>query len=344
MAVLMANHYAIRGREITLLSVGKPEENFRFAIEPAVEVAYLNIFLGNRAKLIRKLQAFWAARNYFQKQKLMPDKNGPVVLLAIGNFPIILASLLSGNSQLKRIGCLHFPYKSIIHFWKFLRWLCYRRMDVLVSLTHRDVPQLQKHHPIVKVIPNPVSFFPDQPAKLNNKLLLAVGRIDYPKGYDLMIEAFGLFCQKNSGWQLKIIGDGPSKPMIERVAKEKGIDTRITFSPATDQIEQEYLAASIFLMTSRSEGLPMVLLEAQACGLPIVAFDCETGPAEIIHHGEDGYLIPPNNFGEMSDRLLELAADFDRRKAFGAKARENVKRFLPDEIFKQWDELIEGES
>ena len=86
----------------------------------------------------------------------------------------------------------------------------------------------------------------------------------------------------------------------------------------------------------------MVLLEAQACGLPIVAFDCETGPAEIVHHGVDGYLVRPNDIEGISERLLELASNPGKRKEFGTNARENVKRFLPEEIFGEWDEVFKN--
>lgn len=349
-AVLMANHYAAKGIETTLLSVGRPGGVFRFEIDPCVKVDYLNIQLESRWNLFRKIEAIFLIKRYFRSsddELTITDasnndfrKNSPTILLGIGNFPIILTAMVSKRNQFRTIGCLHSQYKSIRQIWKFLRWLFYGRLDMLVSLTQRDLPKLKKHNPHIRVIPNPVTFYPERPAKLESKLILAVGRMDWLKGYDLLIEAFGLFCQKNRDWQLKIIGDGPLKPLIERLAKEKGIDNRIKFSPPTDQIEQEYPAASIFLMTSRSEGLPMVLLEAQSCGLPIVAFDCETGPAEIVHHGEDGYLVPLNNFEEMSNRLLELASDPDKRKAFGAAARENVKRFLPNEIFKEWDKLF----
>jgi glycosyltransferase involved in cell wall biosynthesis len=319
-------------------------------IDPRVKVDNLNIRLESGLNLFRKIKSFFSIRRYFKStlnELRITDapvnqswENCPTVLLGIGNFPIILAAMLPKEKQLKTIGCLHTPYKSLRHIWKFLRLLLYNRLDILVSLTQRDLPKLKKHNPNVRVIPNQVTFYPEHVAKLESKLILAVGRMDWLKGYDLMMEVFEQFCKKNCDWKLKIIGEGPSRPEIEKLAKEKGIADRITISPATGQIEKEYLAASIFLMTSRSEGLPMVLLEAQACGLPVVAFDCETGPAEIVHHGEDGYLVPLNNFEEMSDRLLELAADPDKRKTFGARARENVKRFLPDEIFKEWDEVF----
>jgi glycosyltransferase involved in cell wall biosynthesis len=349
-AVLMANHYAAQGADVTLLSVGRPGRVFRFEVGPGVKEDSLNIHLDSGWKLFRKIESFFALRRYIQHSPNESttvnasinyhDKKSPVILLGIGNFPIILAALLSKGDQLRTIGCMHTSYISLGHIWKFLRWLLYGRLDVLVSLTHRDLLPLKKHNPNVRVIHNPVTFYPDRAAKLDTKLILAVGRMDWLKGYDLMLEVFERFCRKNHDWTLKVIGDGELKTDIEKFAREKGIANRITIEPATNNIEKEYMAASLYLMTSRSEGLPMVLLEAQACGLPVVAFDCETGPAEIVNHGIDGYLVKPNDFEKMSEHLLELAADPDKRKAFGTAARENVKRFLPHEVFKQWNEVF----
>jgi glycosyltransferase involved in cell wall biosynthesis len=351
-AILMANHYAAKGIETTLLSVGKPGRVFRFDIDPLVKVDYLNIPLESGWKLSRKIESVIAIRRYFHRTRKVSgpistlNKNttgsSPTILLALGNFPMLLAAILPKGDHLKTIGCPHSQYNAIRHIWRFLRWLLYKRLDILVSSTRWDLPNLRRQNPNVHVIPNPVTFYPEHPAKLETKLILAVGRMDYLKGYDLMLEAFERFCKTNSDWRLKIIGEGPLKSEIEKMAIEKGVANRLTISPSTNQIEKEYQAASIFLMTSRSEGLPMVLLEAQACGLPIVSFDCETGPAEIVHHGEDGFLVRPNDCDEISDRLQELANDPDKRKSFGSKARENIKRFLPDEIFKEWDEVFRG--
>jgi glycosyltransferase involved in cell wall biosynthesis len=343
-AVQMANHYASKGMETILLSVGTQGGDFRFEIDPDVKVEYLDISLKSTWKLARRIEAIFAIRAYFHQTIPMvfenDGRNSQTILFGMGTFPMILASAVSGRGRLKRIGCQHSTYLSIKHIWKLLSWLCYRRLDILVSLTYRDLPRLRKHHPVVKVIPNPVPFYPEQPAKLTAKLILAVGRIDYLKGYDMMIEVFRAFCKKNLEWNLKIIGDGPLKAEIEKLARDKGVAHRIIFSPPSSQIEKQYLESSILLMTSRSEGLPMVLLEAQACGLPIVAFDCEAGPAEIVDHGIDGYLVRPYDIEQMSQYLLELTSDPEKRKSFGAAARENVKRFSPDKIFAKWDELF----
>lgn len=345
-AVLMANHYVAKDIEVTLLSVGQQGRDFRFEIDSRVKVEYLNVRLGSRCKLFKKIESVFAIMRYFRERLDRPNNinttevNNKTVLLCIGHYPSILATFLPRYKQLRTVGCMHTPYNYIRNIWKFLRWLLYKRLDLLVSLTQHDVAKLTKFNPKVKVIANPLTFYPEQTAKLDAELILAVGRLEHAKGYDMMMEVFQTFCKKNSNWKLKILGEGFLKLDIENLAKQKGISDRVTIASATDQMINEYLAASIFLMTSRLEGLPMVLLEAQACGLPIVAFDCETGPTEIIHQGEDGYLVPLYNYNEMSNRLLELAADFDQRKKFGFQARVNVTRFLPENIFPQWDELF----
>jgi len=94
------------------------------------------------------------------------------------------------------------------------------------------------------------------------------------------------------------------------------------------------------MMTSRTEALPMVMLEAQACGLPIVSFNCETGPSDIINNGIDGYLIDDYNIDQMNLKVSELCADFDKRKKFGQNARKNVEKFLPDQVFNKWESLF----
>jgi glycosyltransferase involved in cell wall biosynthesis len=104
----------------------------------------------------------------------------------------------------------------------------------------------------------------------------------------------------------------------------------------------EYLNASVYLMTSRSEALPMVLLEAKACGLPIVSFNCKTGPAEIIKDGKDGYLIECYDINRMAEKLSLLCSQPDLRKIFGSNAREDVKRFLPEVIGNRWDSLLQN--
>jgi glycosyltransferase involved in cell wall biosynthesis len=207
----------------------------------------------------------------------------------------------------------------------------------LISLTRFDEPKLKKLNNKVFIIPNSISFTPIQSAKLENKTILSIGRLDYLKGYDLLIEVFERYCRSNKDWKLRIIGDGPLREQITKIIIEKGLTNRISLITMSNTIMEEYLNASIYVMTSRSEGLPMVLLEAQAFGLPIVAFDCETGPSEIIQNGISGYLIANYDIDEMKEKLIELSNNPLKRIEFGKNALENIKRFHPEEIFYKWE-------
>ncbi len=333
---LLANYFVSRGDEVTILSVATSGTSQRFAIDPRVSIKYLNIRLESGSGIFRKIESLLALRKYFK------TVNEPAFLFGMGNYPILLAASLPRKSQIKTIGCQHGSYTSVKYIWSILRWLLFRRLDAIVSLTNRDVPKLKKHNKNVWVIPNPVTFYPERPAILENKLILSIGRIDFPKGYDLLLDVFTLFCKENKDWKLRIVGDGPLRGKIEKDIDKKGLRGRISLLSSSNLILEEYLKASIYLMTSRTEGFPMVLLEAQACGLPIIAFDCETGPAEIVTNRKNGYLIEMSNLKEMSNRLLELCADFQKRKAFGQNARESVKHFYPEVVYGKWDELFES--
>jgi len=327
----MANHFASKGDHVTIVSLSNRQIQNVFTLDERVIVEYLNIKLNSGLKIVRKIESFFAVRRYFKKVIVS------AYLLGIGTYPSLLVALLPSSHHLIKIGCQHSSYASVKHIWVILRWLLYKRLNGIVSLTEYDVHRLKKLNNNVFVIPNSISFFPDNPAELQNKIILSIGRIDFPKGYDILLEVFSRFCQVNSDWKLRIIGDGPLKESIKHSIATKGLSERISIVPSSGTIVEEYLNASVYIMTSRSEGLPMVLLEAQACGLPIISFNCETGPIDIINNGIDGYIIDNFDIDSMCLRLSELCADFEKRKIFGQNARTNVKKFIPDQIFKKWE-------
>lgn len=330
----LANHFVSKGNMVTIVSVSSSGTNNIFNISDQVQIEYLNIELNKGFKLIRKIESVFAVRRFFRVI------NHQTYVLGIGNYPSILVALIPNKHRLIKIGCQHGSYNSVKHFWIILRWLLYRKLKAVVSLTQKDVAKLQKLNNQVFVIPNSVSFFPDYPADLQNKIILSIGRIDYPKGYDLLLEVFNRFCIENKEWILRIIGDGPLRETIRGIASDKGILDRISIVPLSAQITEEYLNASVYVMTSRTEGLPMVILEAQACGLPVVSFNCETGPSDIINNGKDGYLVDNYDIDEMNIKLKELCSDLDKRKEFGQNARKNVEKFFPDNVFNKWEALF----
>ena len=330
----MANHFASEDIDVTIVSVSVPKSGDIFGIDNRVKIDYLRVDLNQGNKIYQKILSVFAVKNYFNKVI------SNTFLLGMGNYAAILVALLPQKSQIKKIGCQHGSYASVRHIWYLLRWLLFRRLDTVVSLTNYDVPNLRKLNKNICVIPNCISFYPEHCADLDKKKILAVGRIDYPKGYDLLIEVFSQFAQRNKDWKLQIIGDGPQKPDIKKLIQDKGLTDRVAIVPFTNSILEEYLSASVYLMTSRTEGLPMVLLEAQACGLPLISFNCETGPSDIITNNVDGYLIDNFDTACMSEKLYDLCSDLAKRNEFGQNGRKNVLRFSPEQVYVRWASLF----
>lgn len=330
----IANLFAARGDQVSIVSISTPQPGNIFTIDKRVSIKYLNINQDTGLNITLKIKSVFAVRSYFRKL------NDQTFLLGIGTYPTLLVALLPSRNHIIKIGCQHGSFASVKYLWFILRWLFFRRLDGIVSLTNQDIPRLRKINKNVFVIPNSVSFYPDQPAELRNKIILSIGRIDFPKGYDLLLEVFSRFCHDNKDWKLRIVGDGPLEEKIRSSIVKKGLKERVSIIHSSNKIVEEYLNAAVYLMTSRTEGLPMVLLEAQACGLPIISFNCETGPSDIINNGKDGYLIDNYNIDEMKEKLNELCGDFEKRKSFGQNARNNVKKFFPDQVFHKWETLF----
>jgi glycosyltransferase involved in cell wall biosynthesis len=192
----------------------------------------------------------------------------------------------------------------------------------------------------LKVIANPTSFYPSECAVLLNKKIIAVGRQGYQKGYDRLLQAWQMVNQKHSDWKLEIYGKIEPKQKLNEQAICLGISDALSFYPPEKDIQSKYLDASIYVMSSRYEGFGMVLIEAMACGVPCVSFDCPHGPSDIISHEEDGLLVPDGNSVALAKALCRLVEENPLRKKMGIKAKENVQRFLPEVIVKQWDELF----
>jgi glycosyltransferase involved in cell wall biosynthesis len=163
----------------------------------------------------------------------------------------------------------------------------------------------------------------------------------YEKGYDFLLEVIKKISISHSDWEFRIIGDGPLENKILKQIELSGFKEKISLISSTKFILEEYLNASIFLMTSRKEGLPMVLLEAQVCGLPIVSFDCETGPSDIVVDNANGFLIDCFDIEKMVQKISLLCYDYDLRVKFGKDAVENVKKFSPEAINSKWEKLFE---
>jgi glycosyltransferase involved in cell wall biosynthesis len=220
----------------------------------------------------------------------------------------------------------------------------YPRLDALTVLTERDLADYAKALDgsglRVERIPNGLPPARLPAAELTSKVLVAAGSLAPQKGFDLLIDAYATVAAKHPEWELWIFGAGPQRADLTAQINRLGLTGMAHLKGQTFQLEEELAASSIFVLSSRHEGLPMVLLEAMRAGLPAAAFDCPTGPAEIIRHGRSGLLVPAGDVSGLAAAICELIEDPDRRRAMGAAAIEDARRYSIDTVRQQWVDLF----
>lgn len=230
--------------------------------------------------------------------------------------------------------------------WGILRGMLYKKASALVVQTQDilnwAVERVGEEKALV--IPNSVPWKTTQSILMDNKFpqpfILAMGRLVPEKGFDLLLRAFKKNCLKHPEWSLVILGEGSERKPLEEMAKELGIETRI-YLPGLHPNPMEVMAqASIFVLPSRYEGFPNALIEAMAYGLPTISFDCPNGPREIIRHGIDGILVPPEEVAPFADAMSDLITHPEKREKFASRAVEVLERYGVDRIMAEWEDLV----
>ena len=233
-----------------------------------------------------------------------------------------------------------FVKRSFAKLWSrnLLRHL--KQLDRLVVLTDKDREAWTELTNVVS-IPDPLPFVPNVVSPLSEKRVICVARYSHEKGVDLLLKAWSAVEQQAADWRLDVFGDG------DRTAYEQQIDqlqidrTRCQLHPRTNDVEREYSHSSLSVLSSRFEGFGMVIVEAMACGLPVVAFDCPWGPRSIIRDGEDGLLAENGNTLALAEKLLVLMQSPSRLAQAAQHARQNVQRFSIEQIAATWQSLFQ---
>lgn len=221
----------------------------------------------------------------------------------------------------------------------FIQWGA-SKFDKFIVLTNNNRNEWNLTN--MQVIPNPLSFYPSENATLLNKKVIAVGNPGYTKGFDRLLLSWKKVIKKHPEWQLDIYRKKVKNSKLETLAKEYKIENTVHFNNPVNNIKEKYLAASIYALSSRSEGFGMVLIEAMACGVPCIAYDCPSGPKDIITHQTDGILVENGDTVAFANALMELIENQSRRIEMGKLAKENVQRYLAENIMPQWDGLFKN--
>lgn len=214
-----------------------------------------------------------------------------------------------------------------------------KKYDKLICLTNEDRLNW-KEIDNADVINNFIEEKTFHAAPLENKLMIAVGRLQYQKGFDRLINAWKIVNNKFPDWKLNIFGDGELKDELNHQIEQLELKDSVNINVPTKNIHSEYLKSSALLMSSHYEGLPMVMLEAMETGLPVVSFDFPCGPKDLIKNGTNGFLIKEGDIEGMANMIGRLIEDREERKRMGKINFETTKKNYPDSIMEKWIKIF----
>ena len=261
------------------------------------------------------------------------------IVCGLNALPNSLLPFFVPNS--KKVAYEHDCYEQASKVVRLLRKIFYPFLDAVVLLTDNNasyynfIPKRKRF-----VIPNSLPFVCDTPSNCQNKRIITLGRLVQLKGYNYLLQAAVKLKQEIPDWHIDIYGSGNDEVMLKDLAKKLQVDDFVTFNPPTKEVSKELCNSGMFVLSSRSESFGMVLIEAQECGLPIVSFDCPEGPSEVVHDGEDGFLVPLADTDALAEKIITLAKDQEMRKRFGQAAKINCQQFSPEKVGEMWMDLI----
>ena len=342
----MANHWAEAGRDVTLLTLTDGDVPDFYEIHPAVRRVRLGIVgvsPGPIRGLVNNLGRIAALRRGIRGTdpgaviSFMSRTNVLVLLACVGmRVPVIV----SERCDPSRLG--------IGRAWRVLRRSLYPLASSVVvqteSLRAYFGPDVSRR---ARVIPNavgPVAKIEGDGEGRGRRVVVSAGRLDPQKGFDLLIRAFATIAPDHPDWTLVIWGEGPSRADLEALRDRLGLEGRVHLPGVTKSLGSEFLASGLYVLSSRYEGFPNVLCEAMARGLPVVSFDCPSGPREIIRDGEDGVLVPPEDVSALAKALGRLMGDEGGRRRLSVRAPEVVERFSIGRVMDLWDEAIRASA
>jgi glycosyltransferase involved in cell wall biosynthesis len=214
------------------------------------------------------------------------------------------------------------------------------RLVVLTSGTEEKFREAGLNN--VTTIPNGLSFFPDISADLTQKQVIAIGRLHFDKGYDNLIKAWSIVNSTFPDWRLVIYGEGTERENLENLIIDFNLSDSISMPGSVTNIVDKIIASSIFVMTSHYEGFGMTIIESMSCGLPIISFDCPTGPREVLDNGKYGLLAENQNTEDFAEKLILLMGSYELRQEYGRKARERALDYSWEKIGPLWDNLLDS--
>ncbi len=338
----LASYWARGGRDVSIVTVGSLDRD-AYPLDPGVRRVALDLLRPSR----NLAEAFVQGSRRVLALRRALDRLRPDVVVSFMRATNVLSLIAASGTGVPVFVCERTDprHETTRAVWAALRRLLYPRAAGVVVQTESVGDWARSFCQRVHVIPN----FVERPALTampgkdhGPRRLIAMGRLNPEKGFDRLIEAFARVADTQPDWSLAILGEGRERARLEALVRTLHVEHRVSMpGRAVDPIPH-LAAAHLFALPSRREGFPNALLEAMACGLPAIAFDCPSGPSAIIEHEKNGLLLPAGDVASLADALHRLMASAADRASMGQNAREIATRLAPDRILATWDALLKS--
>ena len=354
---LKANYFAESfGYEVTIIVTEGQGRDCFFPLSSKVNVINLNLGFEELWKVSFIKKIFLYLKKQYRYKKLLKEellRLRPDITISVLRREINFINSIHDGSR--KVGELHVNRSNYRNFavWNSNRikelfarlWMNnlighLKQLDKMVVLTEsakQDWPELSN----VVLIPDPLPFPVQQVSSLSAKRIISIGRYAYEKGNDLLLHAWSIVQNSCEDWVLDVYGMG-ERASYRQLMSELGLDeNRCHLYGSLADVKEQYLSSSVFALPSRFEGFGLVIIEAMSCGLPVVSFNCENGPRNIITDEQDGFLVTPFDVEEYANKMLRLIHDEDYRKQMGINAYQASRRYAIENIATQWKDLFD---
>ncbi|WP_447885430.1 glycosyltransferase family 4 protein [Serratia fonticola] len=331
---MIANAFAVSGHDVHIMTLKNYHKSY-FPLSDNISVRSLAVDGGRFKNILHRF--------YFINK--LASKGRDELFIVVDT--MLFLYFLPSSIWVKNIVCWEqFIFTETLgsNFRKIARFMSIKWARDIVTLTERDKNfwiNAGAKESVVTVIPNPSSF--EMPARemsiLEKKVVLSVGRLEKVKGFERLIKAWSLIAKNNREWILKIVGSGNEEASLKKLVSEYGIDNNVVFIPSTIDVVQHYMSSGIYCLSSYFEGFGMVLVEALSCSLPVVSFDCEAGPKEILNEA-CAVLCPNGDIDALALSLQSLIDDDNRRLSLSNGAYLRGKMYSIHSVMKLWNEVL----
>ena len=344
----------VAGYEIVFVTYEQGNHPFAYPLSNKIRHVDLNtrFFTTGTMPLLKRIRSkFTLPRLFKHRLRKLLDEIQPDVVVSTTYALLLFREILS--QPYRHVVESHVYYQLLLqNTFTHIPWLdrkisqhllkMLKRCEKVVVLTHKDAA-CWKGYDNIEVIHNVVTNYPEKITDVADrpKRIIAVGRLQAQKGFDLLIQSWQLIAARHPDWQLVVYGHGGDLQKLQQQLEKAGLTSSMTFAGTTDNIYKEYQNSAFYVMSSRYEGWGLVLVEAMSCGLPCVSFDCPYGPSDIIRDGEDGFLVENGNIQQLAEKMELLINNKELRERLGVRARLNAARFTSDNIMPQWTKLFE---